>query len=147
MPMSNYEITLKNFEEYVTTGDYNTVAKTLDTPQAQGFLCELLTEYASFFLKIRLDGALGFAMVDVYPGITIPPWDYPAAAQYIAEKNAEKKVGSLQICPQHGDLYYHVESSFLSSPLTGIDLMAMEDIAVSSLLSCREDLFRMGQAR
>lgn len=143
--MSNFETTRKNFEEYLASAGYNTVAKTLDGSENQGFLCELLTERASFFMKIRLDEALGFALVDVYPGITIPAPYLPRASQYAMERNAEKKAGTLQLCPIRGDLFCHVEAMFFSAPLTGADLEIMETIAVEFLLSCLEDLLRISQ--
>lgn len=143
--MSNYETTLKNFEAYLASAGYNTVAKTLDGSATQGFLCELLTKRASFFMKIRLDETLGFALVDVYPGITIPAPYLPRAAQYAMEQNAPKKAGALRLCPIRGDLFCHVEAMFFSSPLTGADLEIMESIAVEFLLSCLEDLLCISQ--
>lgn len=142
--MTNYDLTLQNFQAHLTAGGYHTVARTLPPTPDQGFLCELLTDgIPSFLLKIRPDQTLGFALLEAYPGLTIPPDRWALAAQYITSRNAETKVGTLCLCPHHGDLSCRVEASFLSAPLTGQDLAAMERIAVSLLLACQEDLARI----
>ena len=137
----NYLITMDNIEEYlIHKSNHNTTARNLEGSSSDGFLCEILTDKRSYFAKIRVDKALEYVTMDVYPGINVLPPYRAMAAQYYMEKTDEKKVGSLCVSSRHGDVYCHIEASFKDAPLTGDTLEEMEHIAISCLCACQDEL-------
>ena len=139
--MNNYEATLAAFEEYLMTkSHHNTVAKILDCSSSAGFLCEVLTSNESYFLKIRVDKNIEFAIVEAYPGITVLAPYQAMTAQYCQGKSDEKKVSYLCASPDNGRLFCHIEASFKDAPLTGESLKDMEQIIISFLHDYREEL-------
>ena len=137
--MDNRAQTLKNFEEHLTVSNHNMAARTISSSGPQGFLCEICTENSSYFMKILIDPEIEFAIIEAYLGIKVQPSLFTIAAQYVLQINDEKKVGSLHIS-DHGDIYCHVEASFVSTPLTGKDLEKMTQIAISFLEEHRHGL-------
>ena len=139
--MMNYVLTMNNIEEHlIHKSNHNTTAKNLEGSSSTGFLSEILTGEESYFSKIRVDRALEFVTMDVYPGINVLTPYRAMAAQYCMEKNSEKKVGSLCVSARHGDVYCHVETSIKDAPLSGETLEEMERIAISLLHSCQDEL-------
>ncbi|HWQ51386.1 MAG TPA: hypothetical protein VN369_06225 [Terriglobales bacterium] len=139
--MNNYEATLRAFEEFlVTKSNHNTVAKMQDCSSSTGFLCEVLTSNESYFLKIRVDKNIEFAIVEAFPGITALPPYRAMTAQYCQGKTDEKKVAYLCASSDNGRLFCHIEASFKEAPLTGETLEDMEQIVISFLHDYREEL-------
>ena len=137
--MDNNEQTLKNFEDHLIVSDHNMAARTISYSGPQGFLCEICTETSSYFTKILIDPDIEFAIIEAYLGIRVQPAFFTVAAQYVLSINEEKKVGSLHIS-DYGDIYCHVEASFVSSPLTERDLDRMTQIAISFIEDCKCEL-------
>jgi len=139
--MNNYTTTMRNIEEYlIRTSNHNTTAKNLEGSSSDGFICEIMTKQNSYFMKVRVDKNLEYVTVDVYPGINVMPQFRAMAAQYCMEKSDEKKIGTICISSRHGDIYSHVESSIKDAPLSGETLEEMENIAITCVHTCQEDL-------
>ncbi len=139
--MNNYEATLRSFEEYlVTKSNHNTVAKILDCSSSAGFFCEVLTSDESYFMKIRVDKNVEFAIVEAFPGINAL-WPYHAmTAQFCQGKTDEKKVAYLCTSSDNGRVFCHIEASFKDAPLSGDTLKEMEEIVIGFLHDYRVEL-------
>lgn len=139
--MNYFNETMANIEEYLALrSNHNTVSRNLPGSSANGFLCEILTEDRSYFMKLRVDDKIDYVILEMYPGITVQPPYIPMTAQYCMEKTDEKKVGGYRIAYNHGDIYFHIEASIKDAPVSGDTIEQMECIAIASLRTCENDL-------
>lgn len=139
--MNYFNETMVNIEEYLTLhSNHNTISRNLPGSSSSGFLCEILTEGRSYFMKLRVDDKIDYVILEMYPGITVQPPYIPMAAQYCMEKTDDKKVGSYRIAYNRGDVYFHIEASMKDAPVSGETIEHMEHIAIASLRVCENDL-------
>lgn len=135
---TNAEKTMDNFREYLKGSGHNIVAENVDCSSTSGFICESITKSNRFILKIRVDEKIQFAVLEAYAGISVPKPYRTMAAEYCNKQNDRHKVSYFCVSEQ-GDVYSHMESSFIDGPLSGKALEELEHIALASLVSCYDD--------
>ncbi|MBE5798617.1 MAG: hypothetical protein E7321_01525 [Clostridiales bacterium] len=136
--------TVENIEEYlIHNSGYNTASKNLSCCNYEGYLCEILTEDHSYFMKIIIDENINHVILQVYPGIRVKPQHYAKAVQYCMKVTDKLKVGNLRIKNKRGDVYYHISAPIVDAPVTAKQLESMEEIAIFTLLSHEEELERI----
>lgn len=136
---TTFEKTMENFREYLKKSGHNIVAENIKG-SATGFICESLTSDKRFILKIRVDENLEYAVLEAYPGISIPKPYRTMAMEYCMRKTDERKVSYLAVDYDQGDVYAHTEAPFRDGALSGETLHEMERMVFSVLMSCYDDL-------
>lgn len=146
-PLDNYDVTIQNIKDYLSRhGRYNSVAQNLNSSDLTSFLCELIAAEHLFFLKIRIDQTIGFVLCDLYPLISIAPNNRQIVSLYCMRKTSEWKACTLQLDVETNAVLAHVESSFRDAPMSSETFAYLEQLLVSSMLSCCNELIMVSLA-
>lgn len=138
--MTNFEKTMNNLRTYFNEeNNHYLVAVMRPCSEAQGFICEALTEKARYFVKIMVDNNLDMVHVEMYPGITVAPAYRTMTAQFITQKNSESKIGVLEF-DKYGTIFAKISTSIQESPMSGDVLEFLEVILLHILKKNREAL-------
>lgn len=146
-PSDNYDVTIQNIKTHLSRhGIYNSVAQNLNSSDSTSFLCELIAAGHLFFLKIRIDRAIGFVLCDLYPLISIAPNNRQIVSLYCMRRTSEWKASTLQLDMETNAVLAHVESSFRDAPMSSETFAYLEQLLVSSMLSCCDELIMVSLA-
>lgn len=136
-----YDLTMCNIEEYfMRESGHNTVSRNMGKSASSGFMAEIITEFRRYFMKIYVDAETECVTMEVYPGINASARYRPMTSQLCMRMNSKLKAGMLVLDPVRGDIYCRITSFFKDGPLTEVTIEAMEQIALSCLTACQDEL-------
>lgn len=127
---SNYYQTMENAESHLLAMGYTAFEK-MDGSSSTGFIYTVDMNDVNCLCNLRIDKNVDAAILEVYPGISVPEPYYPMTATYC--QNHAPSLGSLQISLNHGGVYFHMESLFKDAPTSSETFLRMEQAAARAL--------------
>lgn len=84
-------------------------------------------------IKLRVDNSIQFLIFEVFPGITVRGAHQPMVAEYCQRMTEFPCIGYLALDSEHGNIYYHAETSFRDHPVSVSLLKKLENQALNAL--------------
>lgn len=84
-------------------------------------------------IKLRVDNGIKFLIFEVFPGITVRGTHQPMVAEYCQRMTEFPCTGYLALDSDHGNIYYHCETSFRDHPVSVSLLKKLENQALNAL--------------
>lgn len=129
--MNNYFETMNNCRDYIRNNpNVKEGYENLDGSNCSGFEYTL---HNSMAVKLRVDKKIDFAIMEVYPGITVRGVHQSMVAEYCQRVSECPGAGYLAVDVDQGNVYFHCETSFRDNPVTSKLLKMMEDAAIALL--------------
>lgn len=128
---NHFETTMANCREYIRS-HFNTKFgfENMESSNCTGFEYTLKSGTS---IKLRVDNSIKFLIFEVFPGITVRGAHQPMIAEYCQKMTEFPCTGYFALDPDHGNIYYHCETSFRDQPVSISLLKKMESLALNTL--------------
>lgn len=135
---TNVNKTMENIKTFLETKSGHNYFAEMFGPR-KGFISQAMTHDRVFWIMYRVEENIGEVVIEIYPEINCSAAYRAQTADFIMQKNAEKRISNIRI-DDCGSIHLHIEHGIKDEAASIETIELMEHIGMQTLISSIEEI-------